>query len=69
MLACRGPWQGLISLEWTIGEVEAGRADGQEGVRVQGENVLKCNVRHVAQGMNCFGKCTLLHLDMQVHGM
>ena len=31
---------GFISLEWTIEEIEVGRADGKEGVRVQGENVL-----------------------------
>ena len=35
-----GSWQGFISLEWTIEEIEESRADGKERVRVQGENVL-----------------------------
>ena len=40
ILAFCGSRQGLISPEWTIGEIEVGRAEGQEGVRVQSENVL-----------------------------
>ena len=40
ILTCCGSWQGFISPDWTIAEVEIGRADGKEGVRVQSENVL-----------------------------
>ena len=39
LICCRS-WKGLISPEWTIGELEEVRAEGQEGVRVQGEKVL-----------------------------
>ena len=40
ILACCGSWQGLISLEWKVGEVETGSDEGTEGVRVQSEKVL-----------------------------
>ena len=33
-------WQGLVSPEWKAEEVEVSRAEGLEGVRVQGEKVL-----------------------------
>ena len=61
-------WQGSVSLERKLEEVEVGRVIVKEGVQVPCDGVLLikrvvCDM--LRDGGNCFGRRTMLHLGLE----
>ena len=65
ILTSGGSWQGSVSLDWKLEEVEVGRVIVKEGMQVPSEGVplIESVVYDMLRdGVNYFARRTMLHL-------